>query len=66
MNTGTELIQMNSAEDLSLITEKFRDLGKTNTQYLPLIQALTVLAETGDVQTITEVINLIIDLRNQI
>ncbi len=57
---------MNSAEDLSLITEKFRDLGKTNTQYLPLIQALTVLAETGDVQTITEVINLIIDLRNQI
>jgi len=66
VNTGTELIQMNSAEDLSLITEKFRDLGKTNTQYLPLIQALTVLAETGDVQTITEVINLIIDLRNQI
>lgn len=57
---------MSSAEDLTLITDKFRDLGQTNAEYLPLITALTVLAETGDTETITEVINLIIDLRDQI
>ena len=57
---------MSSAEDLTLITDKFRDLGQTNAEYLPLITALTVLAETGDTETIVEVINLIIDLRDQI
>ena len=70
MNTGADpagmLIQLSSREDLSLISDKFKEIGKTNAEFLPLITALTVLAETGDVETITEVIDLIIDLRAQI